>query len=368
LSPTRAERFSDCQFAYFLQYGLRAKPRQQAVFDPRDHGTFMHYVLENVARKAMAQGGFKALDAQQVGQLSDECVDQYIREELGDFEGKSARFAYLFRRLRATVRHVTEDMWQELSHSQFEPIDLELDLTAQGVLAPDDTAAKITGRVDRADGWVKDGVLYLRITDYKTGVKKFSLSDVCQGMNLQMLLYLFTLTERGKAHFGAEEVRPAGVLYVPARFDTISMDGEPTPEALSAAREGMTRRSGLMLDDSAVLEAMEPGENKQFIPVKCNKDGTYSKASRDSLASLEQMGALSRYIDRTLRRLARELGQGCVAAEPWYKSAQDNACVHCDYQKACLFDEGRDNWRIRESLSAEQAWERIGEEHDHECV
>jgi ATP-dependent helicase/nuclease subunit B len=365
LSPTRAQRFADCRFEYFLQYGLRAKPRQQAVFDPRDHGTFMHYVLEHVARRAMELGGFQALDAQQVGRLSDECVDQYIQQELGDFEGKSARFSYLFQRLRSTARHVTEDMWQELSGSRFQPLDMELDLSAQGVLAPDDEAAAVVGQVDRVDGWVKDGVLYLRITDYKTGAKKFSLSDVCQGMNLQMLLYLFTLTERGKAHFGADQIRPAGVLYVPARFEMVSMDGEPTQEELEQARAGMTRRNGLLLDDPAVLEAMEPGESKKFIPVRFNKNGSLSKASSDNLASLEQFGALSRYIDKTLRCLAQELGQGSVEADPWYRSAQDNACVHCDYRKACLFDEGRDSWRIRQGLSAEQAWEKI-QEDDHE--
>jgi ATP-dependent helicase/nuclease subunit B len=75
---------------------------------------------------------------------------------------------------------------------------------------------------------------------------------------------------------------------------------------------------------------------------------------------------LSRYIDQTLRRMAQELGQGSVEADPWYRSAQDNACVHCDYQKACLFDENRDSWRLRPSLSAEEAWQTIEKEDDHE--
>jgi ATP-dependent helicase/nuclease subunit B len=131
-------------------------------------------------------------------------------------------------------------------------------------------------------------------------------------------------------------------------------------------RAGKTRRNGLLLDDPAVLEAMEPGDEKRFIPVQFNKNGAYSKSSQEKLASLEQMGALSRYIDQTLRRMAQELGQGSVEADPWYRSAQDNACVHCDYKKACLFDEERDGWRIRQAMSAEQAWEKIREGCDHE--
>ena len=127
LSPTRAERFGDCRFAYFLQYGLKAKPRQPAVFDPRDYGTFMHYVLENVAREVMASGGFPESTDEQLRRLADKYVDEYIRTEMNDFAEKSARFTYLFRRLRETVRQVTEDMGRELRRSGFQPIDLELD-------------------------------------------------------------------------------------------------------------------------------------------------------------------------------------------------------------------------------------------------
>jgi ATP-dependent helicase/nuclease subunit B len=366
LSATRAERFGDCHFAYFLQYGLRAKPRQTAVFDPRDYGTFMHYVLEKVAGRALEMGGFAAVSAQQIGQMTDQYMDEYIRDEMGDFADKSARFAYLFRRLRSTVRHVTEDMWQELRQSQFQPLDLELDLTAPGVLEPGQEDVSLTGRADRVDGWVKDDVLYLRITDYKTGIKKFSLSDVCQGMNLQMLLYLFTLEKRGKNYFGVEQIQPAGVLYSPARFEVVQADHEVSDEELSALRAQRSKRSGLVLDEPEVLEAMEPGPEKRFLPVKLTKSGEIHKSSLSSLATLEQFGALSRYIDKTLSQLKQELCRGCVDADPWYKSAQDNACVHCDYQKACLFDENRDSWRLRPSLSAEEAWQTIEKEDDHE--
>ena len=48
----------------------------------------------------------------------------------------------------------------------------------------------LTGVADRVDGWLHEGKLYLRVVDYKTGRKKFDLSDVLYGMNLQMLLYL----------------------------------------------------------------------------------------------------------------------------------------------------------------------------------
>ena len=105
---------------------------------------------------------------------------------------------------------------------------------------------------------------------------------------------------------------------------------------------------------------MEPGGEKRYLPVRIRANGEYS----GSMADLERFGALKRYIDATLRHMAAELRTGSVAADPWFKSARDSACAFCDYRAACFFDEARDPWRVRTSLSPEKAWERIeGEDH-----
>jgi len=38
------EKFYSCKFAYFLQNGLRVRPRAQAGFDAPEAGTFMHFM------------------------------------------------------------------------------------------------------------------------------------------------------------------------------------------------------------------------------------------------------------------------------------------------------------------------------------
>ena len=353
LSASRAEKFNSCRFGYFLQYGLKARPRQAAVFDPRDYGSFLHEVLEKVAREAMEKGGFRQLERADIEAMAEKYMEEYIRVQLNDFAEKSPRFIYLFRRLRHTVKQVAADLWEELSRSEFVPLDMELDLSAEGVLSPDeDGSARFGGRVDRVDGWLREGVLYLRVTDYKTGRKSFSLSDLCRGMDMQMLLYLFTLQKRGREHFGAEEIRPAGVLYVPARTELMSADCEPGEEP--TARPD-SRRSGLVLQDDGVLEAMEAGEDKRFIPVRMGRNGP----SGDALVTAERFGALSRYIDRLMEKLAAELRAGSVEADPWFKNARDNACVYCDFRDACLFDEAADCRRSVTNLKAAEAWERI---------
>ncbi len=375
VTATRAEKFGDCRFAYFLQYGLRAKPRQKAVFDARDNGTFLHWVLEQVAREVSSpeMGGFAKATEADIDRLTDKYVDEYIRTELNDFSEKTARFEYLFRRLRGTVRHVTRELWREMRVSKFRPIEFELDLSEKDILSASDEDLRLYGFVDRVDAWEHNDRLYLRVVDYKTGVKDFRLSDIVEGVNMQMLLYLFALADRGSVHFGGKEIVPAGVLYSPARFRVVRADAEPSDDDLALLRENdMTGasgvRRGLILRDEEVIEAMEPGPEKHFLPIKYSARTGELLANEGQLASLEQFGSLSRYIRKTLQDMAAELRAGSVAADPWFRSTTENACLRCEFADACQFDESSDAWRVRESLRPAEAWktieETVGESHE----
>ena len=84
-------------------------------------------------------------------------------------------------------------------------------------------SVSLSGKVDRVDGYIKNGRLYLRVMDYKSGKKSFSLSDIWYGLNMQLIIYLYALQQEGldryRARLTAElnEIVPAGVLYVPVR-------------------------------------------------------------------------------------------------------------------------------------------------------
>lgn len=347
MSATRTDKFASCRFAFFLRYGLKAKPRRAAEFSPPEYGTFMHYVLEHVASETSASGGFAQLSDDELTALTDKYVAQYVDEELDGLEDATPRFKYLFNRLISGVRRVVADMADELRAGSFEPLFFELDLRRVGALS---------GIADRVDGWLKDGTLYLRVVDYKTGRKSFSLSDVMHGLNLQMLLYLFTLTDAGEELCG-HPVAPAGVLYIPAWDKIISAPADLSDAEISAKRASGHRRSGLLLDDPDVLRAMEESDTPVRLPVKW-KDGA---PSGDSLASAERLGLLERRIHDTLTAMTKELRAGSITADPFYRGAQDNACLYCDYADACRFSDGEDGdtRRYIQKLPATKIWNML---------
>ncbi|MBR6259180.1 MAG: PD-(D/E)XK nuclease family protein, partial [Oscillospiraceae bacterium] len=178
------------------------------------------------------------------------------------------------------------------------------------------------------------------------------------GMGMQMLIYLFVLSRHGEKRYGMEVV-PAGVLYTPARDVLIAADRGDDPEKIRAKREKKLLRSGLILDDPDVVDAMEKGSHK-YLPVKVTKTGGYAG---DCLASAERLGKLSNHVDAVLLEMGREITSGVVDADPYYRGPDENACLYCDYCEACRFGEkSGDKKRYLTKLKPGEAWEKIEEE------
>ena len=373
MSASRMDKYKSCHFSYFMRYGLKAEPRRPAGFTAPEYGTFVHYVLEHVLQDEMfrqttlpgMEPAFGEEGKRRLRQLTQEAVERYVAEELGGLEGQSDRFQYLFRRLLRSVHGVVENVAEELMNSRFKPISFELGFGRKEDLPPveltvDDVTISVSGFVDRVDGWVHDGKLYLRVVDYKTGRKAFDLTEVWNGLGLQMLLYLFTLEERGESLYGLP-VEGAGVLYLPARDAVIRGSRTMSDQQWRKELDKELKRSGLVLDDPAVLDAMEPaGEaGYRFLPLKVSK--STGAITGDALATAEQLGKLGRHIQKVLEEICRELARGDISADPFWRGPEKNACRFCEYGAACHFEEGRggDCRRWLPNVKPQEFWENM---------
>lgn len=365
MTASRLERIRTCHFSYFMEYGLKARPRTPAAFDAPQIGTFLHFLLERVTRDVQALGGFAQVDQDALHALIRKYIEEYVEKELRNFQNRNARFRYLFARLRTTAYAVIDQAAEELRRSDFVPLAFELsfgdgpesDIPAVVISEPDGEL-RIGGKVDRVDGWLRDGKLYLRVVDYKSGKKAFDLAAVRMGLDIQMLLYLFTLQKAGPSYFG-REIEPAGVLYLPARDDILSARRNIPPEKLQAEREKQLRRSGLLLAEPQVLQAMEHEAltEPRYLPLRVNKSGDLS----GSLASAAQLGKLGRYVDKLLRDIAGEIRGGVIDANPCCRTEEDSPCRYCDWAPACHFQDGRDGDRLHYILPVKpgEFWQEI---------
>lgn len=348
MSATRLDLYQSCHFCHFLRFGLKAQPRKRAKFAPSDYGTFVHAVLEEVLGQHPAPEQCRA--------LAKEAADRYETEVLQGLEDETARFRWLFDRMKQSVLTVVDSVAGELSASRFVPVWLELGFGKGEQLPPveveqDGITLRLSGFVDRVDSWEHEGKRYLRVVDYKTGKKAFDFAEVEDGRGLQMLLYLFALSRNGEALFGDQTLIPAGVLYVPARTALVDGSRNTDPQAVAQEQEKQLRRQGLVLDDPAVIDAMEeaPDGKYRYLPI--------NSRNRDCLVNAEQMQELDEYVTQVLRQAASQVAVGNIDADPYWRDAQHNACQWCEFRSACHFEECLgDTLRRRRSKRAVEFW------------
>ena len=371
MSASRIDRVKSCHFGYFMEYGLRAKERKKAGFEAPEVGTFLHDLLENVNRDVRERGGYAQVDDETLRHMVKHYVDRYAATRIDGYQHKSARFKYLFGRLRETAYTIILGIAEEMRQSDFAPVAFELSFGGRDgdlpaiIVREGDATLSVSGKVDRVDGWLHDGKLYLRVVDYKTGEKSFDLTDIRYGLGIQMLLYLFTLQQEGQDYFG-HPIVPCGVLYQPARSVILPRERNITDEKLKADMRSALRRTGLVLSEPEVLQAMEHSalETPCYLPVSVKKDGSLS----GDIATAAQLGHLGRYVEKLLHQITGEIAQGNIDVDPYTRGPQDSACTYCAFASACYFDESRDRKRQLRKTDSGEFWalmEKESGEVDH---
>lgn len=347
ITPSRLESFEQCRFMYFCRYGLGARSRRKAELAAPEIGTLIHFVLEKLLSKHQGKKLWETEKDVLDGEI-DALLDEFAIAYFGGLDDKPERFRYLYLRLRETVIVLVERIARELSESDFYPVDFELDIRSGGDVPPEVIDIKdggiiaVEGKVDRVDMMKKNGKTYLRVIDYKTGAKTFSLPDVLYGLNLQMFIYLFTLCSGATRRYASPELLPAGVLYLPAKRPDVSVDRDEDKDKIAKKTGGAMKMSGLVLKDPQVVDGMEHGAQGLFIPARLKAtagSGDEPFDASSSVATLEQFGILKKHIDNTLKEMADTLRGGDIAARP-VEGLGYHPCDYCEFASVCGHENG----------------------------
>lgn len=347
LSQSSIDSYVRCPFSYFCKHVLKLDPGKTIEFDYANVGNLLHEVLEKFFGGLADGVNVQDLTAEEVCARVDGIIEEYIAVICPAEIQRTPRLLHLFDRLRRMARLVSLELCEEMKQSKFTPVLFESKLEGSTAENPgtlpfclsDGTRVSLYGRIDRVDSYEKDGKTYLRVIDYKSGDKKFSLEDISRGLNLQLLIYLFSLWKSENPKFCAKiakggEILPAGALYVGAALKDDMLDSPiPADEVLAKVRKSVYHR-GLLLEDPEILRAMDRDMKGRFIPVSLKKDGGYSQYSLPSLASLERMGELVSEISSTVCRIAGEIRAGEAVARP-IAQKKDYACKYCEMKSVC---------------------------------
>ncbi len=330
MSASKAETYACCPFSFFCEFGLAARPVRAAELDVMRRGTLVHYVLEKSV-STHGRGISDLTNEQRMTEIS-QLLRSYADKTLGGYDTLDKGFLFLLDRIALLLDRLLSRIGEELSLSDFTPDKFELRIGGDEVgpveIPLENGSMTLNGYVDRVDVFNVDGRTYVRVVDYKTGAKKFDLSDIFYGMNMQMLIYLFAVVSSDVYPNSV----PSGVLYMPSKRPIHSADHEVDDDALCKLDDVDLRMNGLLLDDVQSLNAMEHGNMGRFIPYQPN-----NKRAVSWIADEYAFKKLEDEVNKLLRTIGDSIHSGRVCASPTDSSTTD-ACKYCEYSSVCLRD------------------------------
>lgn len=365
-SVSRLEKYAECPFSYFIQYGLKAKDRKIYEFSAPDLGTFMHEILDKFTSKVKEENiQWSELNREKCKEIVGELVDSKLKEDSNSILNSTKRYKYFTDRFKRVITRSVSIITEQMRRGEFEVFKNEFEFgSVDGgepikLDLPTGERIYLTGRIDRIDTLNMDGNTYLRIIDYKSGNKKFDLTELYYGIQIQLLVYLDALLRNSEYILNSGAI-PGAILYFKIDDPIIKGNKELSDEEVQEQILEKLKMNGLLLKDAKLVKSMDNTMQTYslIIPASFKKDGDFS--SRSSVATEEQFNILREYVNMKMIELCTDMLSGQIKIEP-IKNNKKAYCDYCDYSAICQFDTSiKDNkYKLVLNKSDDEMWEKI---------
>lgn len=350
-SISKIEAYAKCAYAYFLKYGMKLQEKEEYGIEATDMGNIYHGVLEifNALMNEKGKDWFTVTDDE-----VEELVNLAVNEESVKFTDailfETSKNRYIVERMKKVMIRTIKTLAYQLKKGDFKPFEYEYTFVSEkefdGKLIGLDNIDNIVlnGKIDRLDTCEKDNKILVKVVDYKSSNKDFSLVSFYHGVQLQMVVYMNEAIKNLSESNTGKEVVPAAMLYYHIDDPTISVKEDESIEAIESKIIKELRTKGLVnVDDDIPLSLDSSGNEKSdVIPVERNKNGAFSKGS--GVIGAEDMKMLGEYADYKIRGLAEEMLKGEISTRPIAilannGKAEIDGCSYCSYKGICGFNE-----------------------------
>jgi len=233
-SPTKLKNYAQCPYKYFGSTTLNLRQALPKSLDSRMQGSIIHKVLEEY---------FK--ETKDITKIFDAVFSQKTRGTVIGFEELKIRNEMLKTLL------TFESMESESDSSGFKPslFEEKFGNDELGTLKIGDVkkdGIEISGKIDRIDISEVDGEKIGVIIDYKYGQTEFKLTDLEEGLDLQLPIYLLALRDVFKvvpvaAEFYALKSSKKTGIYNQELIDKLNLNIKPMKKSLSVDSKGFNK-------------------------------------------------------------------------------------------------------------------------------
>ena len=338
-SVSRLEQYRRCPFSYYLQYGLKVKPKEELKIQSFNTGSFMHETIDEFFNYVHENGlNLAELEEIDIQKIVSKIIDEDLELSKNYIFKATVKYTILVRRLKKIVSKALKYIIQTLIYSDFTIKGTEVEFDAKGEYKPikleldDGKRIEITGKIDRIDIAKEDDGNYLRIIDYKSSSKNIDLNEVYAGLQIQLLTYADAVCKE-------EDLIPAGIFYFSLLEQMIKADKKISDEEIEELIRKNFKMKGLIVADVKIIKmndnSLTTGSSK-MVPAGISKSGEVIEKWTNGVKQ-EEFSILQKYIYQTIKEIGKEIFNGNIDLKPYYKDGK-TPCEYCEYKAICNFD------------------------------
>ena len=343
---SKLESYAGCQFKFFLQYGLMLNKPEEYKVESSNIGSILHKVMEEFFKFMKNEGvEFNKEDLEKAG-MTEDFINEKVKEitilAANGFNDTIFESSYRYknqldviiriaqRSVNNLMRHLEEGkLMPEYFEKYFSPED---NLQYIHMQLDDDIVMDMRGVIDRVDIKETEDSVYVKVIDYKSGNKDIDFSEVAEGRQLQLAVYMSVVVELLQKRYPDKKIIPAGMYYYQMADKIVSGNDD---DEIEENRIKESRMSGLVNKDDKCLEYMDNSSGR-VTPVNYTKSGL--SATNPHLVTGKELLALSDYTRNKMIELGNEIIHGQIDMTP--QKGVASTCDFCDYRSVCRFEAG----------------------------
>lgn len=311
-----------CPLKYYYNYEEKLPNREYiekksyAWLNPITKGNLFHYVMEDYCNKVLAHNEFDSdsVYLDEFEEIYKDVINRIVEEipyaskvvfEKERDEYKQAIISYL--------EHFHKGMYADYSNNKKWRIigcevgfsDIKYTLKKLDPVKSDIDIG-FHGFIDRLDGYVKDGKLYLRIIDYKTGSKENKEKEVKDNKQIQHFIYVLGVK-----------------AYIEANMELV--------ESIFGCKPSET-----VVEDVSYIFPYESGENVEYHVMKVVED---NKKDNEVRLPSDVNNIAWKVLDGMSDRFKKSRLEGMVCD---IEKQEEKMCKYCSYARICRYIVGKE--------------------------
>ena len=385
-SVSSIQEFWQNPYSFFLNHGLRLRPRPVFKVDPLNTGNYLHRVMEVFVKEVVAAGAtLRTLPHHEFDRLFAQALTQVQQEDDFAVFHHSARNQYLQHRMNQTLHGVTGAFYRQERRRPLFPVAAETKYGGHSAplralhLGSGSRQMNVNGKIDRIDVVATPaGQLYYNVVDYKSSNPANNYLDhfivrLKNGLSLQLLTYLNVLRQPNNQKKLHQLIAQAGVpafiseaaspklsrgsgTYVTVRSpqvgqttvksgttpltvlnDQFKYSGLFTADQDDAFLNALTATTLDITDDGQVVTRPTARPDVEQYGLGTTKNNVFKGQSKSLVLTPSDFETLLDYDLYKLDTARQLIYDGVISMYP-YRLGGSNAVQQSDYQQVMLFD------------------------------